>query len=170
MRSLVAGFGNELRGDDGFGVAVLQRLETVVEPSGDITLAVIGTAGIRLAQELMAGYDRLIVVDAMHRGGAVGTLYALHVDAVETIERIDLHLAVPAKALALAKAIGVLPPQVYMVGCEAAEVDDLTTDLTPSVREAVGAAVAQVCALLTLPRTDVGVLPVAARGGDANAE
>ncbi len=169
MRSLVAGFGNELRGDDGFGVAVLQRLEAVIPPSGDVSLVVIGTAGIRLAQELIAGYDRVIVVDAMHRGGEVGTLYALHIDAVDTIERIDLHLAVPAKALALAKAVGVLPPEVYMVGCEAAEVDELTMDLTPSVREAVAAAVAQVCALLALPPADAGVLPVAASGGDANA-
>ena len=35
----------------------------------------VGTAGIRLAQELLTPYDRLIIVDAMNRGGAPGTVY-----------------------------------------------------------------------------------------------
>jgi Ni,Fe-hydrogenase maturation factor len=34
----------------------------------------VGTAGIRLAQELLTPYDRLVIVDAMTRGGAPGTV------------------------------------------------------------------------------------------------
>ena len=57
---------------------------------------------------------------------------------------VDLHLAVPSRALAVAKALGSLPAEVFIVGCEPAEVDELTTQLTPLVRAAVDAALAHV--------------------------
>jgi hydrogenase maturation protease len=67
VRTLVAGFGNVLRGDDGFGVAVIRRLQETELPLADVELMEVGTAGIRLAQELLTPYDRLIIVDAMAR-------------------------------------------------------------------------------------------------------
>ena len=144
MRTLIAGFGNELRGDDGFGVAVIRRLEEV-GPLGDgVCLMAVGTGGIRLAQELLTPCDRLIVVDAMTRGGEPGAVYVLEVEGVEDVAAVDLHLAVPARALAVAKALGVLPPRVFMVGCEPGEVDELTMDLSPPVRAAVDAAVRRI--------------------------
>jgi hydrogenase maturation protease len=143
VRTLVAGFGNVLRGDDGFGVEVIRRLrETDVSPGVD--LMEVGTAGIRLAQELLAPYDRLIIVDAMTRGQAPGTVYVSEVQAVEPAVEVDMHAAVPARALAVAKALGALPREVFIVGCEPAEVDELTTELTPRVRAAVDTALAHV--------------------------
>src|SRR5215216_6506767 len=96
---LVVGFGNVLNGDDGFGVAVLQRL-----------------AG---HPDLPPGVTLLEVVD---RGGAPGTTYLLEPDvpnlaAVPYAQRqdslADMHLATPARALLLARALDVLPPAVY---------------------------------------------------------
>src|SRR5436305_2423088 len=109
MRTLVAGFGNELRGDDGFGVAVCHRLEEGGDNGFDVLE--VGTGGLQMAQELIGGYDRLIVVDAMKRGGAPGQLYVLAVEGIERAAEIDLHLAVPKAALSVALAMGVLPPQ-----------------------------------------------------------
>ena len=136
MRTLVAGFGNVLRGDDGFGVQVIRRLRESGPVAPAVELMEVGTAGIRLAQELLTPYDRLIIVDAMSRGGAPGTLYVSEVQAVETPAEVDLHLAVPSRALGLAQALGALPRQVFIVGCDPAEVDELTTDLTPAVQAA----------------------------------
>ena len=147
-RTLIAGFGNVLRGDDGFGVEVIRRLEEAVPPSGDVVLLEVGTGGIRLAQELLAGYDRLIIVDAIARGGAAGSLYVLAVESVDSISEIDLHLAVPSRALSVAQALGALPRQVFLVGCEPAEVDELTTELTAPVRAAVELAVRHIHRLL----------------------
>jgi hydrogenase maturation protease len=158
-RTLIAGFGNVLRGDDGVGVEVVRQLEALREDDdGDVELLEVGTGGIYLAQELLSGYDRLIIVDAMRRGGAPGSLYVLEVDGVEAAERVDMHLAVPASALSVAKALGALPSRVFIVGCEPGEVDELSTELTPPVREAVGAAVRRVQELLarTDARTAVG--------------
>ena len=137
MRILVAGFGNVLRGDDGFGVEVIRRLRESDLARADVHLMEVGTAGIGLAQELLTPCDRLIIVDAMTRGGRPGTVYVTHVESVESATEVDLHLAVPARALAVAKALGALPREVYIVGCEPAEVDELTTELTPLVAAAV---------------------------------
>ena len=146
-RTLVAGFGNVLRGDDGFGVEVVRRLAESGVPEG-VELMEVGTGGIRLAQELMSGYDRLVVVDAMTRGGPPGSLYVLAVDSVDPVSEVDLHMAVPSRALALAQALGALPSRVFMVGCEPGEVDELTTEMSSSVQGAVDDALLRVRELL----------------------
>lgn len=147
-RTLIAGFGNVLRGDDGFGVAVLQRLGERGIASEDVELLDVGTGGIRLAQELITPYDRLIVIDATTRGGAPGTVYSLVVDDVVATREIDMHTTVPSRALEVAKALGTLPAQIYLVGCEPGSVDVLTTELSAPVAAAVDEAVRRVEELL----------------------
>ena len=145
---LVAGFGNVLRGDDGFGVEVVRRLhQPGAVPEGTVLLEV-GTGGIALAQELLSPYDRLVVVDAMQRGGAPGTVYVLKVDSVETLRSVDMHMAVPSRALGLAQALGGLPREVFMVGCEPVVVDDLQMELSGPVEASMDAAVTAVRRLL----------------------
>lgn len=147
-RVLVAAFGNELRGDDGFGIAVLRQLESCRPAQDHVRLLEVGTAGIRLAQELLTPCDRLIVIDAMTRGGTPGTVYVLKVDAVPPARDIDMHLAVPSQALSVARALGALPPDTYLVGCEPEDVDELTMALSAPVRAAVGVAATRVNELI----------------------
>lgn len=146
-RTLIAGFGNVLRGDDGFGVEVIRHLEHRTLPDG-VTVMEVGTGGLRLAQELLSHYDHLIVVDAMARGGSPGTLYALRVDDVAAATEVDMHAAIPASAMAIAKALGGLPADVHLIGCEPCSVDELMAELTPSVRAAVLPAVQRIVGLL----------------------
>lgn len=146
-RMLVAGFGNVLRGDDGFGVEVVRRLQDAGAPQGTVCLE-IGTGGVALAQELMTPCDRLVIVDAMTRGGTPGDLYVLRVDGVGAARSVDMHMAVPARVLELASSMGTLPREVFMVGCEPAVVDDLTMALSDAVAGAVEPALRDVRALL----------------------
>ena len=155
-RTLIAGFGNVLRGDDGFGVEVIRRLQEGGIESGGVELLEVGTGGLRLAQELLNPCDRLIVVDAMARGGAPGSLYVLAVEGVEPAAEVDLHLAVPSRALAVAQALGALPREVFLVGCEPAEVDELTTELSPAVQAAVDGAIGRIQDLLRKHRPSGG--------------
>lgn len=147
-RTLIAGFGNVLRGDDGFGVEVLRRLGERGVASASVELLDVGTGGIRLAQELITPYDRLIIIDAATRGGVPGTVYSLVVDGVQPTREIDMHTAVPSRALEVAQAFGPLPREIYLVGCEPESVDELTTEFTPCVAAAIDAAMARVEALL----------------------
>jgi len=146
-RTLIAGFGNVLRGDDGFGVEVIRALEKR-SPVAGVELMEVGTGGIRLAQELLTPCDFLIIADAMTRGGAPGSLYVLDVQSVERVQEVDMHVAIPSRALSVAQALGVLPPSVYIVGCEPEHVDDLVMELSPAVRAAVGIAVERIESLL----------------------
>ena len=148
MRVVVAAFGNELRGDDGFGIAVLRRLEQSQQTQQHVTLLEVGTAGLRLAQELLTPCDRLIVVDAMTRGGQPGTVYVLRVDDVPAAREIDMHVAVPSRALSVAQSLGALPAETFLVGCEPADVDELTMELSDSVRAAVDVAANHVHSLI----------------------
>ncbi len=147
-RTLIAGSGNVLRGDDGFGVAVLQRLAERGTASDTVELLDVGTGGIRLAQELITPYDRLIIIDATTRGGVPGSVYTLVVDGVRSTNEIDMHTTVPSRALEVAQALGPLPPQIYMVGCEPAVVDEWTMELSPAVASAVDRAVREIEQLL----------------------
>lgn len=150
-RLVVAAFGNVLRGDDGFGIVVLRRLEeTGRVPAGTIFLEV-GTGGLALAQELLTPCDRLVIVDAMTRGGPPGRVYVLQVDDVPPARSVDMHMAVPSRALGLASAIGVMPREVFMVGCEPADVDELSMVLSAPVMGAIDSAVSEVQNLLERP-------------------
>ena len=147
-RTLIAGFGNVLRGDDGFGVEVVRRLQLDERQLDGVETLEVGTGGIALAQALMTPFARLVIVDAMARGGAPGTVYVLRVESVEALRSVDMHMAVPSKALGLAQAIGALPPNIFMVGCEPSEVDQLEMALSPPVHAAVDYAVREIWKLV----------------------
>lgn len=155
-RMLVAGFGNVLRGDDGFGVEVVRRLAEAGGCPEGTTFLEVGTGGIALAQALLTPIDRLIIVDAMTRGGAPGDVHVRQVDTVEAQRGIDMHMAVPAQALGLAQALGALPGEVFLVGCEPEAVDDLIMELSPPVERAVDRAIQEVRALLARPPASAG--------------
>jgi hydrogenase maturation protease len=128
--------GNDLRQDDGFGIAVIRRFEASGAPEG-VRVYESGIAGIGLVQELMDGYEALVIVDATDRGEAPGTVFLLEaeVPAQEELTEesrqeflADTHLTVPSQALTLAS----LPPQVYILGCQP-EVSDLGMELSEPV-------------------------------------
>jgi len=140
-RTLIAGFGNVLRGDDGFGVEVLRRLGERGTGSDSVELLDVGTGGMRLTQELITPYDRLIIIDATTRGGVPGTVYSLVVDAVMPTREIDMHTTIPSRALEVAQAFGPLPAEIFLIGCEPGSVDELTMELSPAVAAAVEEAI-----------------------------
>jgi len=122
---------------------------------------------MRLAQELITPYDRLIIIDAATRGSAPGTVYCLIVDGVLPTREIDMHTTVPSRALEVAQAFGPLPAEIYLVGCEPESVDELTTEFTPVVAAAVDEAVQRVVELLA-PARPAGAAPLGADGAGSD--
>jgi hydrogenase maturation protease len=140
-RILVAGVGNVLRRDDGFGPAVVARL---VDLPAEVDVVETGIGGIALLQELMTGYDGLVLVDAVDHGVSPGTVVVTEPAVGEAAHVPDVHLANPERVLTMAKALGVLPQRVRIVGCQPADVDELDDRLSPQVERAVTVAAARV--------------------------
>lgn len=157
MKVLIAGVGNVLRGDDGFGVEVAQALRHNNNFSDDTTVFEAGIAGISLVQELMDGYEVLIIADAVERGGEPGTIYVIEPDIPDPEDftpselhrsLADAHYTEPSKALVLARALKVLPPKVILVGCQPAGYDELGAELSPAVKRAIPTALGRIESLI----------------------
>ena len=157
MRSLIVGFGNPLRGDDGVGVAALRELEGALLPDG-VRCADVGIGGMALVHELQAGWDRLVIIDAVQRGGLPGTIYVLtpklpDIAGLTPDARrellVDAHMAEPYSAMMLADALGVLPAEIHVVGVEAPETEELTLELSAAVKRAVPLAARRALELAT---------------------
>jgi hydrogenase maturation protease len=139
-RVLVACVGNVLRRDDGFGPAVAGRLSL---PEGAEVVET-GIGGIALLQELLAGCDGLVLVDAVDRGAPPGTVFRIAPEIGEAEHVADVHLANPERVLTMARSMGVLPHRLAIVGCQPGEVDELGQALSPPVERAVAVAAANV--------------------------
>lgn len=170
MRIVVAGFGNVLRGDDGFGVAVVHGLVQEEVPDG-VELLDVGIGGIHLVQDLIATpADGLVLVDAMDLGRPPGTVVVLRPDvfdvmSLDVLDRrdhlADMHYATPERALMLASAMGVLPGATLMVGCQPVDADAVGEGLSEPALRGVEHALGEVRQVVS----DMGIAWSLSQGG-----
>ncbi len=149
---LVAGIGNIFLGDDAFGVEVVRRLEGKPMPDG-VKVVDFGIRGIHLAYELMNDYDTLILVDALPRGEAPGTVTLfepeIEIESEETRQpMMDAHGMDPATVLGMLADLGGKVNRIVLVGCEPATVEE-QMGLSEPVAAALDEAVAVVMRLIT---------------------
>lgn len=141
-RILIAGIGNIFFGDDGFGVEVAQRLQTGRYPA-NVEIIDFGIRGVDLAYTLLEDYDELILVDAVSRGGAPGTLYLIEPDHLSVQQAstqesfLDAHSMDPLKVLAFARNLGARPIHTLLVGCEPAMLGNADEELVMGLSEVV---------------------------------
>jgi len=141
-RTLVAGVGNVLLGDDGFGVEVARVLAASALPEG-VRVADFGIRGLHLAYELLdGGYDTTILVDATARGERAGTVSLIEA-AAGAAATADAHGMTPDQVLGWVRAMGGDPGHVLVVGCE-----PLATEEGWGLSEPVARAVPQAVALV----------------------
>jgi hydrogenase maturation protease len=175
-RVLVAGVGNVFLGDDGFGVAVVQRLLAAATeaPAGGgatgggatdaalpehVDVADYGIRGVHLAYDLLGGrHDALVLVDALPLGEPPGTLAVLEVDVDDpgwTLRPSDAleapaadgHGMDPESVLRLLRSLGGRVRRVVVVGCQPAVVEE-RMELSEAVEAAVDEAVRVVAAVV----------------------
>lgn len=140
-RIVVAAVGNVLRRDDGFGAAVAAALPAL--PAG-VEVVETGIGGIALLQELLAGCDGLVLLDAVDHGEPPGTVFVITPEVGEAVHVPDVHLANPERVLTTARSLGCLPERLAIVGCQPADLDELDDRLSPPVARAVPVAAAKV--------------------------
>jgi hydrogenase maturation protease len=139
--TLVLALGNSLRGDDGAGPAVAERLSDLPIDAADVLDG--GAAGLETIL-LLEGYRRAIIVDAADMGRAPGEWVRFRAEDVQLgagdLGQIGiLHGAGLAEALALGAALNMLPPEIVIYGIQPAEVG-----WSPGLSAPVAAAVAVV--------------------------
>ena len=140
-RTLVLGLGNPLMGDDGAGVAALERLRSdwVVPP--EVELIDGGTWGMNLLPFIETA-RHLILIDAIRTGAAPGTLTVLERGELPRYFALKLspHQIDLREILALAELRGLLPDDLVAIGLEPERVD-LELGLSPRVSAGLGKVV-----------------------------
>lgn len=160
-RILIACIGNIFLGDDAFGVEVARRLANRTERRYPPSVQVVdfGIRGIELAYTLLDNnYDALIMVDAVPRGGKVGTLYLIEPDVAAippgqgihmSRVAIDGHSMDPVRVLALAKTLGAPPIRTLLVGCEpSSSAEEANEEMQMGLSEPVQAAIDEAVQLI----------------------
>jgi hydrogenase maturation protease len=146
MKTLIAGFGNIFRCDDGFGCAVIRALSPE-QFASDTRIRDFGTSGMQLALDMLTDYDVIVIVDAVWRDAPPGTVFAIASDeeTLDTGTPADAHAMTINAALALYRRLreqsGVeREPKIVIVGCVPQILDD-GMELSEPVRAAIPACV-----------------------------
>lgn len=116
MQRLIIGIGNPDSGDDGIGPAVIAALERNPPPG----VALARAEPLDLAT-LMAGAAAAVIVDACHGDGTPGTVRSFDAAAADlpvTLSSVSTHGLGLAASLALARALGALPPACTVIAVE----------------------------------------------------
>ena len=148
------GIGNPILSDDGVGVRVVESLKNEFsDPNVDFRCESI--SGLDLV-EIVRGYDRLIIVDAIQTGkekvGEVMKLTAKDLSQLGTIHFSTLHDIDMLTALRLGKEIGAkMPERVIIYAIEVEDIVDFCEELTPEVKKAVPEAVNRLKEELSTP-------------------
>ncbi|MCK9926781.1 hydrogenase maturation protease [Frankia sp. Mgl5] len=157
MSTLVAGVGNILLGDDGFGVQVARHLRRTGPPPR-VTVADYGTSGLHLAFDLCSGgYSTVVLVDALGRGYEPGTVSLVDLTDVRAPSEVDAHGMRPDVVLDLVDTLGGHLDRVLLVGCEPASVDH-QVGLSPPVAAAVEPAARLVRSVIS-GQSEIGGAP-----------
>jgi hydrogenase maturation protease len=167
----VIGVGNVLRGDDAIGVRVIESLRAVVDRNrlalpARTRLVDGGTLGLDLLQS-MRDARAVVLVDAMHVGGAIGTVSVLRGDEIPgpSDPCDDTAPGAVSELISVARLLGWLPGDVVMVGVEVADID-FGIGISPEVADAL--PIARDAVMAELHRMDL-VRATGTAGGDATA-
>ena len=132
---LIIGLGNDYRGDDAVGRVLARKLQSI---AGD-NVRVLEESGEGAAlMESWKGGDFVILIDAVHSGGAAGTVHRF--DTVTqpvpgSFFHYSTHAFSVAEAVELARALNQLPPRLIVFGIEGKNFDS-RVGLSPEVKVA----------------------------------
>jgi hydrogenase maturation protease len=161
MRTLVIGLGNPILTDDGVGVKVAYAVREALASGehSDVTVTEASVGGLRL-MELMVGYDRVVLIDALQLSNArPGTIRRMTLEELRTISPTQhstcAHDTSLVTALDLGRQLGLpLPRELTIYGVGVENVTWFGEQPTPAVAEAIPQVTAAVLAELSLMTAD----------------
>ncbi len=168
MRTLIAGLGNPILGDDGVGWRIAEEVSSRTGiPLGDaqlpdqtppapdsVSIERFALSGIAL-MERMVGYDRVILIDSLNTGRhAQGEVVLFRLDSLADLtygHTASAHDVSLRNALKLGRQMGASLPEdekVFVIAVEAEHVYDFKEELSPAIAAAVPVAAGHVIELL----------------------
>jgi hydrogenase maturation protease len=145
MRTIIIGLGNPILTDDGIGVKVAyeieRRLGENIPSNLSITEASVG--GLRL-MELLEGYDRAIIIDAIQTGNGhpIGSIFRLNLANLREISPTQHSASAHDTSLVTALDAGIeigmkLPLDITIFAIEVENILDFGEQPTPAVAAAI---------------------------------
>lgn len=111
----VLGVGNTLKGDDGIGVVLLNRLRESDLP-GEVEFYEVGTSGMNILHHLK-DLDAAVIIDAIRSKGEPGDSVFFSPDDVDNdLEVRGTHDANLLEAIELSETMGERPDRVVIMG------------------------------------------------------
>jgi hydrogenase maturation protease len=143
---LIIGLGNTILSDDGAGILTAQEIAKQCHALQGIDIVEASLGGIGLL-DLMAGYERVIIVDSIKTAeGQPGEIYKIDIEDLGDIAYpsgphfLDLRTAVE-----LGKKLGYeMPDSIEIYAIEIKDNTTFTETLTPEVENAIPALVSQI--------------------------
>ncbi|MFN8034354.1 MAG: hydrogenase maturation protease [Acidimicrobiia bacterium] len=154
-RIVLIGVGNEMRRDDGVGLAVVRAVTEDLDRS--IESVILDGEPTRMI-DAWESFDVAVVVDAVRTGAAPGTVHRYDVSGGDRlpgrVDQASSHALGIGESIALGRALDRLPGRVVVVGVEGSEFGD-GPGLSAPVAAAVAGAAAAVRSELTALAGDV---------------
>ncbi len=149
MRIAVFGIGNVLAHDDAVGPSVARMLEAQWTFPENVVVEDLGTPALELPTHL-AGYDRVILVDAVKADAPAGTIRIYDRDEILRHPpglRLSPHDPALKETLMLLELTGEAPADLVLVGVVAG-ITEMGVGLSDAVRDALQPAAESVVAQL----------------------
>ncbi len=143
MKTIVLGVGNPILKDDGVGIHVAEKLKQHIHDGG-ITIGEAFTGGMPLL-EMMVGYDKAIIIDAVKIESKAGKVIRLSIEDFATVHSCNPHDIGLFEALKIADEMGInVPKETVVIGIVIDKALSFGENLSAEVEKAVPKAVKMV--------------------------
>jgi hydrogenase maturation protease len=149
MKTLVLGLGNEFLCDDGVGIVAARALKLRLNGRTDVEVVESSLAGLALV-ELLAGYERAIIIDAVKTGRSpAGTIYELSPEDLDPVAAPSPHYAGLPEVLAVAKELRLeFPKEIRILAMEVEDPHTIGCELSELVKRKLPELISRICSLL----------------------
>ncbi|MGR8935320.1 MAG: HyaD/HybD family hydrogenase maturation endopeptidase [Gammaproteobacteria bacterium] len=140
---LLLGIGNVLWADEGFGVRVVERLQTHYRFPDGVQIVDGGTQGLYLVEHVQQA-EILIVFDAIDYGLPSGMLKCVSGAEVPNFlgaKKMSLHQTGFQEVLATAHMLGNYPQHLFLIGVQPQQLEDFGGSLSPAVKAQIQPAI-----------------------------
>jgi hydrogenase maturation protease len=142
---LLMGLGNDLRSDDGVGLAVVREVKKRLDDSNGIDVKESPEMGMALLDDLI-GYNEVVLVDSVQTGKfPPGSLHELDENNLKVLHGASPHYMGISEVLALGRAIPLhMPHRLKIFAIEVNDPFTISTEISTAVSESIPTAATRV--------------------------